>query len=144
MFEELLSAALTHIQSVSVVVWLSAGILLTTLWLSRRDHARIKKLENELRQARNDLKALTTSSLGVGSRIIELERQIRQIKQNPQTQKVVQKAPVTMLEHSNQPYDHASQLIAQGKDNDEVARMCGISRNEAELIAMMQRLEKAS
>ena len=126
------------------MVWLSTGLLVTAAWLVRRNHVQIRQLQKELRQARNDLKALTTSSLGVGSRILELERHIRQMKQNPVSQKTVQKTPVTILENSNQPYDHAAHLIEQGKDTTEVARMCGISRNEVELIAMMQRLEKAS
>jgi len=143
MVEEYFTLLLTQLQAVSPFVWAATGLLLTTLWLSRRDHAKIKKLQKELKQARNDLKALTTSSLGVGSRIIELERQIRAIKLQPQ-QPVQQTTPVTMLEHSNQPYDHAAHLVQQGKDSDEIAKMCGISRNEAELIAMMQRLEKAS
>lgn len=140
MIENLVSSSLDSIAQISAFAWLCAGLLLVTVFLSRRDHKRIRTLQKELKQARSDLKALTTSSLGVGSRILELERHIRQMKLQPQA--APQKSQVVSMPHSNQPYDHAAQLVQQGKSSEEIASLCGISRNEAELIAMMQRLEQ--
>jgi hypothetical protein len=124
----------------SMLVAMSAIVLLVSLWVNRRSYGKIKQLQNELKQVRNDLRALTTSSIGVGSRLIELERRQRQL-----SNKSEKKAPVVELyDSANQPYDHAKYLAQHGKAVDEISSMCGISKNEAELIKMMNRLEEAS
>jgi len=140
MTQDILNQILSNLEPVSVLVGMAAIVLLITLWVSRRSHSKINLLQNELKQARNDLRALTTSSLGVGSRLIEIERRQRRL-----AIKAEKKAPVVELhESSNQPYDHAKHLAQQGKPTAEIVSMCGISQNEAELIKMMNRLEEAS
>jgi hypothetical protein len=124
----------------SMLAAVSAIVLLVSLWVNSRSHGKIKQLQNELKQVRNDLRALTTSSIGVGSRLIELERRQRKLSVKTET-----KAPVVELyDSANQPYDHAKYLALHGKEVDEISSMCGISKNEAELIKMMNRLEEAS
>jgi len=128
------------LEPVSVLVSLSAIVLLIALWVSRKSHTKIRQLQNEIKQARNDLRALTTSSIGVGSRLLDLERRQRKLATRTEN-----KAPVVDLyDSANQPYDHAIHLAQQGKEIDEIVSMCGISQNEAELIKMMNRLEEAS
>ncbi|MGD8784607.1 MAG: DUF2802 domain-containing protein [Thioalkalispiraceae bacterium] len=140
MTDNILNQLSMLLEPVSILVALSAVILLVTLLVNRRSHGKIKQLERELRQARNDLRALTTSSLGVGSRLLEVERGQRKL-----AIKAEKKAPVVELyESANQPYDHAKHLAQQGKEIDEISSLCGISKNEAELIKMMNRLEEAS
>ncbi len=140
MTQNILNQFISILESGSVLIGLSAIVLMISLWVSRRSHSKMSQLQRELKQARNDLKALTTASLGMGSRIQELERRQRKI-----AIKAEKKAPVVELyESSNQPYDHAKHLAQQGKPTAEIVSMCGISQNEAELIKMMNRLEEAS
>ena len=140
MTQDILNQILSNLEPVSVLVGMAAIVLLITLWVNRRSHSKISVLQNELKQARSDLRALTTSSIGVGSRLIEIERRQRRL-----AIKAEKKAPVVELyESSNQPYDHAKHLAQQGKPTAEIVSMCGISQNEAELIKMMNRLEEAS
>jgi hypothetical protein len=140
MIQDILNQLMMVIEPASVLIAMSAVILLSTLMVNRRSHGKIKQLQSELRQARNDLRALTTSSIGVGSRLIELERRLRKMAINKEKKAQV----VELYESANQPYDHAIHLAHQGKEVDEIASMCGISKNEAELIKMMNRLEEAS
>ena len=143
MIQETISQLVSEMEPVSVLIGLSAVVLLITLWVSRSSQRKIRQLQKELRQARNDLRALTTSSLGVGSRLLDLERRQRKAKT---TKPVVERKAqvVDLYDSANQPYDHAIYLAQQGKDIEEIVEMCGISQNEAELIKIMNRLEKAS
>jgi len=140
MIQDILNQLTSILATNYALIGMAAIVLLISLWVSRRSHSRISQLQRELKQARNDLKALTTASLGMGSRIQELERRQRRL-----AIKAEKKAPVVELyESSNQPYDHAKHLALQGKPTAEIVSMCGISQNEAELIKMMNRLEEAS
>ena len=140
MIQDILNQLSSMLEPLPVLAGMTAIVLLITLLVNRRSHSKIKQLQNELRQARNDLRALTTASIGVGSRVLELEHRQRKL-----AEKAEKKAPVIELyDSANQPYDHAIHLAQQGKEIDEIVSMCGISQNEAELIKMMNRLEEAS
>lgn len=148
----MLSQLSQYIEMVPALVWAVALASLFALWLNRRSRYKIKVLQSELKQIRNDIKALTASSLGIGSRLHQLERKQRKIQYTD-----IQPAPVSaskpkpkpkrsieIYEPANQPYDHAIHLAQQGKDVDEIVSICGVSQNEAELIRIMHRLEQAS
>lgn len=122
------------LQPEAMLVGLSACILLIALWISRRSATRIPFLEKQLKQARNDLKALTTASIGVGGRVLELERRLRRLAEKQKE--------VDIYDSANQPYDHAIDLARQGMKVDDIVTHCGISRNEAELIQMMHRFKQ--
>ena len=140
MIQDILNQLTGTLEAVPVLAGMAAIVLLITLWVNRRSHSKISLLQNELRQARNDLRALTTSSIGIGRRLLELERRQRQLAISTE-----KKAPVVDLyDSANQPYDHAIHLAQQGKEISEIVSICGISQNEAELIKMMNRLEQAS
>ncbi len=147
MFNELVNQLSAYFELVPSLVLLSSTVLIIALWVSHRSHLQVNKLKGELKQARNDLKALTTTSLGIGGRLLEIERRQRRLveKQNNEPQRTASPQPVVDLyESANQPYDHAIHLAQQGKDVKEIVSICGISENEAELIKMMHRLEQAS
>ena len=140
MWQTILNELASLLQTNSLIAVLSIAVLMTAVWRPRRSVTRVKLLEKQLKQARNDLKALTTASLGVGSRVLELERRMRRLASEQQQPK----QQVDLYDSANQPYDHAIDLAKQGMEVDEIATMCGISRNEAELIQMMNRFKQAS
>jgi len=147
MFNELVSQLNSNFEQIQSLVLLSVTVLLISLWISHRSHRQFDSLKKELKQARNDLKALTTTSLGIGGRLLEIERRQKRIieKQKNTAQYMVTPKPVVdIYESANQPYDHAIHLAQQGKEVDEIVSICGVSQNEAELIKMMHRLEQAS
>ncbi len=136
MTQEMINAFTVYLQSPSIIVGLSALVLLIAVLISRRSSSKIRQLEKQLRQARSDLRALTTASVGVGGRVLELER-----RQRRQSEK---KPEVVIDEPANDTYDYAIHLAKKGTAIDELVNVCGISRNEAELIQMMHRLKEAS
>ena len=146
MLNEIVNQLIGYIDLVPSLVLLSSVVLFIALWVSHRSHRQLNGLKNELKQARNDLKALTTTSLGIGGRLLEIERRQRRIveKQNNEPQSSKPQPVVDIYESANQPYDHAIHLAQHGKEVDEIVSICGISQNEAELIKMMHRLEQAS
>lgn len=140
MIQDILNQLSSILEPLPVLAAMAAIVLLVSLLVNRRSHSKVRQLQNELKQARNDLRALTTASIGMGGRVLELERRQRKLAERAE-----KKAPVIELyDSANQPYDHAIHLAQQGKEIDEIVSMCGISQNEAELIKMMNRLEEAS
>ena len=146
MWQTILNEMISQLQANSFLVGLCVAVLAIALWSTRRSVTRVRSMEKQLKQARNDLKALTTASLGVGSRVLELERRLRRIvaEKHNQNQSQHQKKDVDIFDSANDPYDYAIDLARQGMEVDEIATMCGISRNEAELIQMMNRFKQAS
>jgi len=147
MLNELFIEVSSYFEFVPALILMSATVLFIALWVSHRSHHQVKGLKNELKQARNDLKALTTTSLGIGGRLLEIERRQRRIiekQKNEAHSQTTPQAVVDLYESANQPYDHAIHLAQHGKEVEEIVSICGISQNEAELIIMMNRLEQAS
>ena len=130
-----------YIELVPLLFWASSVVLFIALWINLRSHAKVEGLKSALKQSRNDLKALTASSLGIGRRLQEIERRQRRLNEKPAT---TNRQPVDIYEPANQPYDHAIHLAQQGKEVQEIISICGVSQNEAELIKMMHRLDQAS
>lgn len=122
--------------TVPMLVLLSGAVLMISLFASRRNVARIRSLEKQLKQARDDLRALTTASVGVGGRVLELERRLRRMAEKQKQ--------VDLSESANQGYDLAIDMAKQGMKIEDMVASCGISRNEAELIQMMHRFKQAS
>jgi uncharacterized protein HemX len=122
--------------TVSMLFVVSALVLGIALWSVARGQRVTRQLRKEVMQLRNDIRALTTASVGVGGRVLELERRQRRLAQRQEE--------FDLYESANQPYEHAIAMARKGADVKEIEDMCGVSRNEAELIQMMHRLEKAS
>lgn len=121
---------------VAVLFLVSALVLSVALWSVARSQRLIRSLRKDVNQLRSDMRALTTSSVGVGGRVLELERRLRRLAQRQEE--------FDIYESANQPYEHAIAMARKGADVKQIEDMCGVSRNEAELIQMMHRLEKAS
>jgi Protein of unknown function (DUF2802) len=121
---------------VAVLFMVSALVLCVALWSVTRNQRLIRRLRQDVTQLRSDIRALTTSSVGVGGRVLELERRQRRLAQRQEE--------FDIYESANQPYEHAIAMARKGAGVKQIEEMCGVSRNEAELIQMMHRLEKAS
>ena len=133
---ELMTGMQPGLATVSVLFVISALVLCVALWSVARGQRQNRLLRKEVQQLRNDIRALTTSSVGVGGRVLELERRLRRLAQRQEE--------FDIYESANQPYEHAIAMARKGADVKQIEEMCGVSRNEAELIQMMHRLEKAS
>jgi hypothetical protein len=129
--------SLIHLLGGSPTLWLAALVLAIALWTTVQQRRRLRQLEQQLDVMRNDIRALTTAAMGVGGRVLELERRQRRLAERQEQQ-------VDIYESANQPYEHAIQMARHGSGVDELVEVCGVSKNEAELITMMHRLDEAS
>lgn len=133
---EMLTTLQLGVTPVVVLFLASALVLSVALWSVARSQRLIRGLRKDVNQLRSDMRALTTSSVGVGGRVLELERRLRRIAERQEE--------FDIYESANQPYEHAIAMARKGANVKQIEDMCGVSRNEAELIQMMHRLEKAS
>ena len=109
-----------------------AGMTLAVVQLSRRHHAvldELKQTREDVAHLQADLAALCKSSVGAGNHVVKLEHQVNRLLER-QTQ-------TEMRTSTDRPYSAAIQLVQQGANAEELIEKCGLTRGEADLIAML-------
>lgn len=113
----------------SAVLLLLAGLAIHSL---RRQN---QQQQQTLSAVKNDLRALTTAAVSVGERLLEVERRQRRLAERQEQ--------VDIYDSANQPYEHAIRMVEKGASVEQLVEVCGLSTNEAELLHMMHRFDKA-
>ena len=140
-----------YIYILSATEWLLISVVIV-LVISLFSYNKQKKLQAEqtlsMQVLQRDLRALANAAVGVGGRVLEIERQQRKqpariIVQEQQSQQQVS-APIELYQSPNQPYEQAIRMVQTGATVDDIVNVCGLSKSEAELVSMMHRLDKAS
>jgi Protein of unknown function (DUF2802) len=108
---------------------LALFIAVISLKSSRKQAANNEKM---LQKLVRDLAASNSGSVGMGQRLIAMEKRLQN------TQKQSEKIDV-YNDDEFQPYSQAAQMFQMGLDAEEVARRCGLSRAEASLLEVMQK-----
>jgi TolA-binding protein len=114
-----------------LVAVVGAGVAFAAHRDLRTERARVTVLQN-------DVRALCTAAVNVGERINQLEQRLRQLSLRQDELGMQQ----NHTEGDMRSFVQATKMVRKGASVDELVEMCGLSRGEAELIAMMQRLEK--
>ena len=117
-----------------LVICLGVGLLalLLALLSLRQVHRQAAATEKMLQKLTRELAASSSGSVGMGQRLIAMEKRLQEAPQKPTTQDYYQ-------DDDFQSYSQAAQLFKMGLDVDEVARRCGLSRAEASLLEVMQK-----
>lgn len=131
-----------------------AIVLVMSLFSFKRQRKQQHDQQLSMQSLQRDLRALANAAVGVGGRVLEIERHQRKHpnvvtmrEQPPQLQ------PKELNSHStsvdfynsyNQPYEQAISMAQSGTSIEDIVNVCGISKSEAELVSMMHRLDKAS
>lgn len=115
------------------VLFISAVLLFRTAGKLKQEYAQVKVM-------REDLKAFSVAAIGVGKRVLQLERRQKNAQQGQhQPEKIV-----SYVEPANQAYDEAAFMAKQGHNIESIMSRCGLSHSEAELIYLMNRLDKSA
>jgi len=140
-----------YISVLSAIEWfmLSVAIVLVMSLFSLK---RQRQLQHEqsisMQMLQRDLRALANAAVGVGGRVLEIERQQRKRPAVvPLQEHVTPQASTAPLEFYNpnkQPYEQAIRMAQTGATMEDIVNVCGLSKSEAELVTMMHRLDKAS
>ncbi len=129
-----------------LISWVAVLVALVCLIKMKRQARNTLALFQRLNQ---DLQVASSSAVGMGKRIISVERQLAGKPQTVPISEVVnlpleevkqperKPEPVPVPEPKS-PFDQANDLLRDGMDVLEVARRCGLSKSEASLMAMMQ------
>lgn len=131
--------------------WLMASVVLVlimSLFSLKRQRKQHKYQSVSMQSLQRDLRALTNAAVGVGGRVLEIERQQRKqpvmAKINEVHPATYSTAPVEYYNSSSQPYEQAIRMAQKGASVADIVNVCGLSKSEAELVSMMHRLDKAS
>lgn len=131
--------------------WLMASVavvLVMSLFSIKRQRMLQQEQSLSMQVLQRDLRALANAAVGVGGRVLEIERQqrkrptvvaVQQEQEQPQAS-----APIEFYNSSSQPYEQAIRMVQTGASVDDIVNVCGLSKSEAELVSMMHRLDKAS
>ena len=108
------------------------GLFLAVAWLFARQGQSqkqqlnaLKQLKTELSQLKKDQHLALQGSYGMGQRMLKLEKRLRQMQEDHD------KEPPLEQPFS---YTQATQMIAEGADEQAIAATCGISHSEAHLM----------
>ncbi|WP_299184062.1 DUF2802 domain-containing protein [uncultured Neptuniibacter sp.] len=80
---------------------------------------------------RNEIQAMTNSSIGMGRRLIEVEQKLNLTADKQQ--ELENRDPSALA------YNQATRLMEMGADVDDLVQNCGIGRPEAELMALLHK-----
>lgn len=138
-----------YLNILTATEWLMASVvivLVMSLFLFKRQRKQQEHQSLSMQSLQRDLRALANAAVGVGGRVLEIERHQRK---RPaviarQEQSLNTTAPVEFYNVSNQPYEQAIHMAQAGASVDDIVNVCGLSQSEAELVSMMHRLDKAS
>lgn len=123
-------------------LWLMAALALVGLLAvagiaaQRRVAAR---QDAALRSLQNDLRALCNAAVGMGDRVNQMERRLRQVAERQEALGLRQDQ-LNQEDPEARSYTQAIKMAHKGAAVDDLIEVCGLSRGEAELVAMMHRL----
>lgn len=120
--------AWTLIAAAVALATLSLGIAIV-LWRRLRQHRmRHQALIDVLR---NEIQAMTSSSIGMGKRLVDIEQRLNHTAEKQQ--ELANRDPGVLA------YNQAARLMEMGADVDDLVKDCGIGRPEAELMALLHK-----
>ncbi len=125
-FEVIASVAL----ATALVALLFAHIKNTQL------QSRLREMQDTLHNVQSDVSAVCSGAVNLGQHLAQLEQRTHLLIQRQDQLEL--KAPAT------QSYRQASKMMNKGAELEEVIADCGLARGEAELVALAQRIKKAS
>ncbi|SIR05167.1 DUF2802 domain-containing protein [Marinobacterium stanieri] len=110
----------------AVLTLLAAAICIHVLIRVKRQERQHQALINVLR---NEIRAMTNGSIGMGKRLMAIERTLNITVEKQQ--ELENRDPGVLA------YNQAAKLMEMGASVDDLVRNCGIGRPEAELMALL-------
>lgn len=129
-------AIVTEMEFSSWALVSSVSLLLLALFALYHQQRKNRINTDLLKRTQNDLRALINASVGMGERMLEMERRQRRLAERQEQ--------LDIYDAANQPYEQAIRMVQNGSKIEELVDICGLSKTEAELIKIMHRFDKAS
>jgi hypothetical protein len=110
--------------------------LVYTYTQNARLRGRLLEQDAVIQAIQADVSAICTGAVGLGEHMAHLEQRATQLDRRQEK--------IELQGGSVQNYHVAKNLLRKGARVEEVMADCGMSRGEAELVALAQRIRKAS
>lgn len=117
---------------------LLGGMAIALVWVVRRE---TRQRAAALQTVQNDLRALCNASMAMGERVRQAERQLQQLAEQQKAFGARQEE-LQRVDETGHGYEQAIKLAQKGASVDDLMDVCGLTRGEAELVAMVHRLGK--
>ena len=111
------------IAAVLVAVYSVMQVLTMRRLLDRNKH----ETQMLVQSLRNETHAMGSGSIGVGQRLLEVEKKLNQTMER--------QADLEQKDIGSLPYNYAIRLVEMGATADDLVENCGLARVEADLIA---------
>jgi len=111
---------------------LLAGVITIFMYHIRQRNAHYRRTIDELQ---NTIRALTMGAVGIGERMVDIEKHLRRL---------AERQDELDLRQSAHPYGQAIKKAHEGTDVNELISAYGMSRGEAELIVNLHRSNGAA
>lgn len=118
------------------ILAVSGLAFLVTAFLLLHGRRQFVRRLHEIRDLQHDIRAITAAAIGVGERVLELERRQRRLMDRQEQ--------LDVYDPANLSYEQAIRMVKNGADAAELVDVCGISESEAELVALMHRLDQTA
>ncbi len=126
-----MDALLGNVLQINLLGFLAGFGTVIGAWALYRIRLMDVRVQSELERVRMELSSTSNGSLGIGKRLLEVEKKL-------QGKLAIQEE----IEQGYSPYTKATQMLGEGSDLSDVIKTCGISRPEAELMQLMHRQMK--
>ena len=121
------------------MIWLAVAVVAIVSFVSigysinarRKLHLHQRQYEALINVLRNEIQALTSSSIGMGHRLMDVENKLNITAEKQQ--ELANRDPGVLA------YNQAARLMEMGADVDDLVKNCGIGRPEAELMALLHK-----
>lgn len=128
-------------QSMAIVALILIALVIVALLLfAMRMKGALQQQLHSQAAIQADLRALCHSAVQVGERVNRMEAELKGLQQRQQ-ELGVRQDNLAHSEPQDAGFEQAIRLARKGSSVEELMEICNLSRGEAELIAMMHRLE---
>ncbi len=128
-------------QSIAILALvLVAVVIVVQLVFAMRIKGNMQRQLQSQTTIQTDLRALCNAAVQMGERVNRMEGELKALQQRQQELGVRQEK-MAHSEPSEVSFEQAIKLARKGSSVEELMEICDLSRGEAELIAMMHRLD---
>ena len=128
-------------QSIAIVALVMViAVIVALLIFAMRSKAQLQQLQQTQTTLQTDLRALCNAAVQMGDRVNRNENELK-AQQQRQQELGVRQDNLVQNETQDVSFDQAIKLARKGSSVEELMEICSLSRGEAELIAMMHRLD---
>lgn len=114
---------------------LALALALASLALALRSLKALRQSQEELGSLKADMRALVSAAIGVGERVHRIEKSLKEVSHRQEQ--------IDQTDPGAQAYQQAIKMAQKGASAEELIEICGLTRGEADLIAMLHRMERS-